>query len=167
MNASSQQITLRPAAEADLPRLVEIARRSWLSAFAQTLPFEAIRDWVAADRAPGWYATYWPTMTVAELGGEIVGLVQPAADEVNGLWVHPSVQGRGVGARLLAEAERQIAAAGHGKAWLTCSGVNPRAQGFYAARGYRVVRRYTEPFPCGYPEEMLVYERALTPPAAR
>ena len=36
---------LRLAREADLPVLIELARRSWLSAFAQTAPFSLIAWW--------------------------------------------------------------------------------------------------------------------------
>jgi GNAT superfamily N-acetyltransferase len=46
----------------------------------------------------------------------VLGEVQPAGDEVNGLWVDPAAQGRGVGTALLGYAEGVIAAAGHDRA---------------------------------------------------
>ena len=143
---AADTLLLRPAREADVPELIEIARRAWLSAFAQTAPFGMLQTWFALDREPGWYTEQWPAMTVAEAAGAVVGLVQPRNDEVNGLWVHPRAQGAGLGARLLEEAEHQIASAGHSVAWLTCSTFNPRAQAFYERCGYRVTRRYTERF---------------------
>ena len=105
--------SFRPARERDIPVLVETARRAWLSAFAQTVPFSMIQGWIAMDREPMWYAEHWATMTVAEVDGRVVGLVQPTEAEVNGMWAHPCAQGHGVGTRLLAEAEPQIASAGH------------------------------------------------------
>jgi ribosomal protein S18 acetylase RimI-like enzyme len=154
-------VSLRSASERDVSVLVDIARRAWLSAFAQTVPFPMIQAWIAMDREPAWYASYWAMMTVAEFDGKIVGLVQPKDAEVNGLWVHPSAQGRGLGACLLAEAERQIASAGHHTSWLKCSAFNPRAQSFYSRYGYRVTRRVVEPF-AGIDEEMLVFEKAVS-----
>ena len=40
---------LRPAREDDLPALIELARRSWLSAFADPAPAEFVREWLARD----------------------------------------------------------------------------------------------------------------------
>ena len=47
--------TLRPAREADVPALVELARRSWLSAFAATAPAAFVRDRLARDVERDWY----------------------------------------------------------------------------------------------------------------
>jgi GNAT superfamily N-acetyltransferase len=107
-------------------------------------------------------------MTVAEDGGVLLGLVQPEDDEVNGLWVVPEAQGRGVGTALLRHAEQQIIAAGHRRAWLTCSAFNPGAARFYVARGYREVGRATKDRGGGIVEVLLTFERWLTqtPPVA-
>jgi GNAT superfamily N-acetyltransferase len=152
-------IVLRAAAEGDVPRLVAIARRSWLSAFAAHAPPAFVEHWRAADRAPSWYAEHWPDMIVAEAAGAPVGLTQPAADEVNGLWVDPDWQGRGVGTTLLRAAEERILAQGHRRPWLTCSGFNPRAAAFYQARGYVVERRERRTHASGATEELLIFVR--------
>lgn len=128
--------TLRPAQQGDLDTLVELGRRSWLSAFAQTAPFTLIEWWARTDRVRTLFAANWPQMLLCCQADEILGLVQPAQDEVNGLWVHPAHQGAGVGSQLLAAAEAEIAREGNRVAWLTCSAWNPRALAFYAARGY-------------------------------
>lgn len=158
-------IHLRPAVESDLPVLIELARRSWLSAFSGSAPDEFVRDWLARDFESAWYPKYWPTMTVAESGGVILGLVQPMNDEVNGLWVDPAAQGRGVGTALLSHAEGQIARAGHRRAWLTCSAFNPNGCRFYLARGYRETGRETKDRAGGVVEEMLRFEKQFVPPA--
>jgi hypothetical protein len=67
--------------------MIEIARRSWLSAFAQTAPFALIQYWVKNDRESSWYPAYWQSMSVAEIDGELLGLVQPKLEEINGIWV--------------------------------------------------------------------------------
>src|SRR5262249_17261987 len=63
---------------------------------------------------------------------------------------------------MLRHAERQMAAAGHGRAWLTCSGFNPGAVRFYLARGYREVSRGTKDWGGGVMEELLTFERRLS-----
>jgi GNAT superfamily N-acetyltransferase len=154
---------LRPAAAGDLPALIALARRSWLGAFADA-PAAFVQDWLARDFERAWYPKYWPSMTVAEVEGVVCGLVQPMSDEINGLWVGPAAQGRGVGTALLRHGEAEIARAGHARAWLSCSGFNPRAGRFYLARSYRHVRSESKDRAGGVVEEMLYFERALARP---
>jgi ribosomal protein S18 acetylase RimI-like enzyme len=155
-------VVLRPATAADVPALVDIARRSWLSAFADLAPPAFVARWRARDFEGSWYPRHWPAMTVAVVAGAPVGVMQLADAEVNGLWVAPEAQGRGVGSTLLRDAERRIAAAGHERAWLTCSGFNERAFRFYLARGYVEVRRDAKVLEPGLVDDVHVMERALT-----
>lgn len=159
-------MNLRPACESDLPALIELARRSWLSAFTASAPPEFVQEWYARDFERDWYPKYWPSMTVVEAEGIVLGLVQPLRDEINGLWVDPSAQGRGVGTALLRHGETEIAAAGYGRVWLSCSAFNPKAVRFYQARGYREAGRETKLRACGVREEMLTFERMVNPPRA-
>ena len=154
--------TLRPASERDVPGLIELARRSWLSGFVGSAPAAFVQEWLAREFERGWYPRYWQDMTVADLGGVLLGVVQPMKDEINGLWVDPSAQGRGIGTALLVHGEREIASAGYERAWLSCSGFNPKAMRFYLARGYQQVRTETKVRACGVLEEMFVYDRPLS-----
>jgi ribosomal protein S18 acetylase RimI-like enzyme len=153
--------TLRPATEADVPELIELARRSWLSAFAQTAPFPLIEAWAASDRTSDHYRRYWRDMLVLEEARAILGLVQPMEAEINGLWVHPAYQGQGVGTRLLRAGEDAIRASGHAIAWLHCSAFNPKALAFYVKRGYVETRRVTSTHPTGLTIVDIRMERAL------
>jgi ribosomal protein S18 acetylase RimI-like enzyme len=155
-------MVLRPAREGDVEAMIDLARRSWPSAFTDA-PEVFIRHWLAREFERVWYPKHWSEMTVAEEGGEILGLVQPTADEINGLWVDPGFHGRGVGSALLAEGERQIAAAGYRRAWLSCSAFNPKGVRFYLTRGYRQFRSETKDRAGGVVETMLYFERALSP----
>src|SRR5262249_1700300 len=130
-------MNLRPACEGDLLALIELARRACLSAFADSAPPEVVREWRARDFEWGWYPKHWPSMTLAEADGVVLGVVQPMKDEINGLWVDPAAQRRGIGTALLLHGEAEIASAGYGRAWLSCSAFNPKAMRFYLARRYR------------------------------
>jgi [ribosomal protein S18]-alanine N-acetyltransferase len=154
-------LIVRPATRADVPRLVEIARRAFLSAFKITAPFALLEQWQKNDREPAWYERDWPAMRVCERNGEVAGLVQPRDDEVNGLWVHPDHQGHGVGTMLLAEGEDEILRLGYDRSWLTCSSYNPRAVQFYEARGYVTARTISTVHPCGVTEPSFRMERLL------
>lgn len=156
-------LTLRPAREADVPALIDLARRSWLSGFAGTAPTEFVQKRLAREFEQDWYPRHWPAMTVAEDGATLLGVVQPEGDEINGLWVASEAQGRGVGTTLLRHAERQIMAAGHKRAWLTCSGFNPWAAKFYLSRGYLEIERTRKDRGGELVEEVLTFERRLTP----
>lgn len=142
--------------------LIEIARRSWLSAFADSAPDAFIARWRSVDREPAWYAAHWPNMTVAERDGVLVGLVQPQGNEVNGLWIDPPAQGIGIGQALLRWAEQQIAGSGHHTAWITCSGYNPRALRFYQREGYVETRKSIVVLSPDLTDEGIVLERSLT-----
>ena len=157
---------LRPARESDVQRLTEVARRSWLSAFAQTAPFSMIQQWVRNDREPEWHVRYWSDMLVAEVDGTVVGLVFTSQDEINGLWVIPSHQRHGHGTALLRAGEERIRAAGFARTWLTCSTFNPNAMEFYRAQGYAEANRIGEILPCGTREESIVFERFFATGAA-
>ena len=157
---------LRPARESDLPALIELAKRSWRSGFAESAPAAFVQEWLARDFERDWYPKHWPSMTVAETDGVVLGVVQPMADEINGLWVDPAAQGRGVGSALLAHAEEQIMAAGFDRSWLSCSGFNLKGQRFYLSRGYTLFRSETKRRGSGVVEEMLYYERRLPRSAA-
>ena len=154
-------VNLRPARESDLPHLIALAKRSWSSAFTGCAPDEFVREWLARDFENEWYPKYRHEMTVAEIDGVVVGLVQPTKDEINGLWVDPAAQSQGVGTALLSHGEKEIAAAGYDRCWLSCSSFNPKAQRFYLARGYQHVRSEAKPRAGGVIEDMCYYEFAL------
>jgi len=98
-------------------------------------------------------------MTVAEIGGHVVGLVQPMLDEINGLWVDLDAQSRGVGTPLLMHGERLIAASGHDRVWLSCSAFNPNGCSFYETRGYTRFRSELKRRAEDVIEEMVYFER--------
>ncbi|CAI9410309.1 putative N-acetyltransferase [Nocardioides sp. T2.26MG-1] len=75
--------------------------------------------------------------TVAEVDGRVAGFIMVVGDEVEQVFVDPALHGAGVAAPLLAEAERQVAAAGYAEAWLAVVTGNARARRFYEKHGWR------------------------------
>jgi GNAT superfamily N-acetyltransferase len=73
---------------------------------------------------------------VASVGETIVGFVDWHDATIDWLLVHAQHQGRGIGAALLAAAERRI---GRGVGVL-CASRNDRALAFYLRAGYRIAR---------------------------
>ena len=57
-------------------------------------------------------------------------------DEVEQVFVGAAARGTGLAAVLLAEAEQQVAAAGHSTAWLAVVAGNARARRFYEKQGW-------------------------------
>lgn len=88
---------------------------------------------------------------IAELAGHAVGFAELALDApttlldaaqaamLDRLYVHPRFAGRGIGRRLLAEAEARAAAAGASALWLTAWAENARALRFYPRCGYALL----------------------------
>jgi GNAT superfamily N-acetyltransferase len=74
--------------------------------------------------------------TVATVDGAVAGFVMVVGDEVEQVYVSSGHRGTGVAAALLAEAERQVHANGHGKAWLAVVAGNARARAFYERAGW-------------------------------
>jgi ribosomal protein S18 acetylase RimI-like enzyme len=74
--------------------------------------------------------------TVAVAGDEIAGFVMVVGDEVEQVYVANTHRGSGVAATLLAEAERQVKAAGFTEAWLAVAAGNARARRFYERNGW-------------------------------
>lgn len=141
--------------------MIEVARRSFLSAFGVTAPPPLLDQWARKDRESTSYPRDWALMFVAERDGVIAGLMQPTVDEIDGLWIHPDFQGQGFGSLLLEYGEGIIRDRGFTRSWLTCSSFNPRALGFYRSRGYAVFRSTWKQHECGVNEESFGMERML------
>lgn len=127
--------TLRPARAADMAAAAELWHRGWHLAHAGHVPdgLTAARTLAAFhERTPGRVAD----TTVAEVDGTLAGFIMIADDELEQLFVDPARHGSGVAAPLLAEAERQIAAAGYAEAWLAVVAGNARARRFYEKHGW-------------------------------
>ena len=68
--------------------------------------------------------------------GDLLGFVMVVGDEVEQVFVARAARGTDLAARLLGEAERRVAAAGHSSAWLAVVAGNARARRFYEKHGW-------------------------------
>jgi GNAT superfamily N-acetyltransferase len=70
------------------------------------------------------------------VGGAVAGFVMVVGDEVEQVYVSRDQRGSRVAALLMDEAERQVRANGHAKAWLAVVEGNGRARAFYERAGW-------------------------------
>lgn len=78
----------------------------------------------------------WPYLRAIGPAGAPLGFSVIADDELEQFYVAPAGRGTGIAARLLADAEARLAAAGVRDAWLACAIGNDRAARFYAKSGW-------------------------------
>ena len=128
-------VTLRPASRDELETVADVWRAAWHDGHRGHVPDALVG---ARDRAyfEARSAALLDHVTVAVERGELLGVVIVAADELQQLMVTAGARGRGVGGTLLAAAEEQVRAAGHGEIWLAVVPGNTTARRFYAAHGW-------------------------------
>ena len=133
--------TLRPATADDAEAVAVIWASGWRDGHLGHVPdalvtvrtTESFRTRAAERVADTTVAT---TTAAATAEGEVAGFVMVVGDEVEQVYVSAAHRGSGVAALLLAEAERQVAAGGHRRAWLAVVAGNARARRFYDRHGW-------------------------------
>lgn len=115
--------------------MAEVWQAAWYDAHRGRVP-EALIE----ARDPAYFRSRTAELvdltTVAVDGEELLGVLIVDDDELVQIMVGATARGRGVGAALLAEAERQVAAAGHDEIWLAVVPGNTTARRFYESRGW-------------------------------
>jgi GNAT superfamily N-acetyltransferase len=126
---------LRAARAADAATIAEIWEQGWRDAHLGFVPEE-----LAAVRTEESFRTRAaeriPDTTVATVDGAVVGFVMVVGDEVEQVYVAAASRGTGVADVLMGEAERQVRANGHDRAWLAVIAGNGRARAFYERSGW-------------------------------
>lgn len=127
-------VELRTARPEDGPDIAWLIRASKLDAMPWlAIPHTLDEDemWVARILLPK------HTVTVAELHGELVGVLATSPGWVDQLYVRPSEQGRGIGSALLRLAMEAMPASLE----LWTFRRNERARRFYERHGFTAIRR--------------------------
>lgn len=154
MNADpmTDEIRYRAAVAADALCLGVLATQVFLDTYAPEGIRPAVAREVLASCSVEAYAALLADpgmrLVVAERAGHLAGFAQLRVDaphaclpgrrgaELDRLYVQEPFTGRGVGRRLLQEAERLAAALGAQAMWLTAYVGNARALAFYPRQGY-------------------------------
>ena len=150
-------ILYRPAVAADALCLGVLSTQVFLDTYALQGISPAVANEALARHSVAVYAALLadPDVTIlaAECAGHLVGFAQvrhgvghalvaePAAAELDRLYVQERFAGRGVGRDLLRHAEKAAAARGADTLWLTAWEGNARALAFYPRRGYENLGR--------------------------
>jgi GNAT superfamily N-acetyltransferase len=152
----SPEFQVRPALPEDAPRIAAVHVASWIDAYRGILPPEVLQQqsverrraqWAALipalRLAPGRQALLVGTDPAACVQGFIHGGVEreagaPYDAEVYALYLHPSAQRRGLGARLLGHLCEWLQGLGHRTLRLWMLEGNP-AEGFYRRVGGRLL----------------------------
>ena len=127
----------RCAARADLGPLSRLWHDAWHDAHSAYLPPALVAARTRADfRAR--LAGLLPAARLVGPGDAPLGLCIAEEGVLSQLFVAAAVRGRGIGARLLADGEARIAAAGRLAAQLHCHPANTAALRFYQSHGWRI-----------------------------
>jgi GNAT superfamily N-acetyltransferase len=133
---SSPNVSLRRGRPEDASAIAEIWRLGWRDGHRGFVRHELVEARTpesfhvrAGDRIG--------EMTVAVVDEQVAGFVLVVGDEVEQVYVSAAHRGTGVADALLSEAERQVRANGHAKAWLAVVAGNSRARAFYERAGWR------------------------------
>jgi ribosomal protein S18 acetylase RimI-like enzyme len=129
-----RRLTLRPATVADAPRLTELVRAAYVR-YVERLgspPRPMTDDYAAVVRRN--------SVTVAERGGEIVGVIVFGNDDegffVDNVAVDPRHQGSGIGRALLEHAESAARRAGFDSMYLYTHELMTENLALYLRAGY-------------------------------
>ena len=144
MVSSGPHVALRAAREEDAGDIAEIWHLGWRDGHLGLVPQELADARTEAsfrERASERIAE----TTVATVDGAVAGFVMVVDDEVEQVYVAAAHRGTGVAKVLIGEAERQVRANGHTKAWLAVVAGNGRARAFYERAGWVDEGRFDYP----------------------
>ena len=135
-------MSIRAAAQADIPQLLALIRRYW--EFEGIAGFEALRielllqHLIAAPHS----GAVWVAETDGQLVGYLVAVTMPSLEhkglmaEIDEMFVVPEARARGVGRQLLSSLEQALAARGCVRLQLQLGVANTGARAFYRRLGY-------------------------------
>ena len=139
---------IRPATEADIPLLRDLAHRIWRECYPGIITLEQIEfmlGWMySEDEIRRQIAAKIP-WEVAEEHGTAIGylsyqLESDGSMKISKLYVLPEQQRRGHGRQILAHICEQARAAGAHEVWLQVNKRNGRAIGAYLKAGFRIAK---------------------------
>lgn len=105
--SESDDISIEPLLERDIPELAALAKKVWLNTFTAGLTEADIAE-ALTSRNQLYFETAFGTQTicVAKSGGQLCGFIEYGNDGLSGmsidkLYVDPNYEGRGIGRQLM------------------------------------------------------------------
>lgn len=144
MQDTAIPIVIRPWQFADFDAVKAILDDTFASTWQPQLTPEALQAYRDSGEPIGYIDQMGTAFFVAEIDGEVVGMVHWEHDFVHALHVPTAHQRKGVARALMAFAEDGMRAAGVDVARLETDTFNESSQGFYLAHGYREAGRYPD-----------------------
>lgn len=152
---------IRPACEADKPGLVRILKSSFLTTWSPILPEAATEAFLRDDEAAVFTERCWQDFHVAEVNGQLVGMLFVVEGTIESIHLDPEEKRKGYGSLLMDQGERLVADKGFTSATLDVVKDNTNAVAFYEARGYQVVKEFTGREAGDTPVQMYLMERTV------
>lgn len=140
----NDQIAVRQARLIDNVAMKEILRDTFASTWRPYISPDSAQAYLATDRGAAYVDQYGRDFWVADLNGQVVGLVHWQGDFVRALHVWSSHFRRGIGRRLMDLAEKKILMAGFRQVRLETDMFNEGSRAFYVARGFSEAGRYPD-----------------------
>jgi ribosomal protein S18 acetylase RimI-like enzyme len=129
---------IRPMTDADVPVLQRIHATATMSSYGAVLPW---LQPILEDPATLLEPADWSLCAVDESDDRtVLGYVAVTQQHIENLYIEPSAQGSGIGARLLAAVEARVV---ERPLTLRCLVHNPNARRFYERHGFAVVDQQT------------------------
>ncbi len=160
-------LTIRPAAQADLPAIRDLLVETWHATYDAIYGPAKVAEitgvWHSVEALARSRAVAGAVFLVAERDGACLGTSLAHPDGEGGaclrrLYVRPEAQGGGIGRRLL---DATLASFGDVRAWLEVEPANARAIAFYRACGFRAER---EAASCGGRADLPAIRMTRRPP---
>lgn len=141
---AAREVTIRKAGASDVPALKEVLQETFEGTWLPHISAASAQRYVETDIGGRYVDEHWREFTVAEIDGEVAGLIHWRGDFIEAVHVRANRQGQAIGRALLTHAEQQIAAAGFDQARLETDTFNLPAQRVYRATGYVEKDRYPD-----------------------
>ena len=125
-----------------MPAISAMQKASLPETYGPFLGSAAVEEFVVAGSVERYFEEHWPDATVATVESRIVGVVVLRGGLLDLAWVDPAFRSQGIGAKLMADAERGVSG---GELRLEVWKVNQRAVEFYERLGYAVTEEMTDP----------------------
>ena len=139
---------IRPATEADLPLLRDLAQRIWRECYPGIITHEQIEfmlGWMYSEDEIRRQLRADFTWEIVEENGAAIGFLSFSLEndgrvKLHKMYVLPELQRRGIGQRLLAHVCKCARALGARDVWMQVNKRNERAIAAYLKAGFRIER---------------------------